>query len=70
MSQKSAQILNEFIQSRGLKKIDFAKMTYISRFTLYKYLKGAPIHPLKARSIEENIQEKFRVFIPAEALLE
>jgi len=47
-----AEILQEYLDRTKISKIHFSKRCRIHRSSLNKYLKGEPIHPLKAQCIE------------------
>lgn len=70
MSQKSARLLQQFLQQHHVSKSEFCRITGIGRTSLYKYLKGEPIHPLKARQIEERILKQYRTLIKYENLID
>lgn len=48
----SAEIIQDYLDRTKIKKIDFCKRCRIHTSSLHKYLKGEPIHPYKAKSIE------------------
>lgn len=69
MSKESAEVLKKFLIDNHVTKTEFCKFAEISRFSLYKYLAGANIHPKTAKRIEKNILTYYRVFIPHEKLI-
>ncbi|MFP3859255.1 MAG: helix-turn-helix domain-containing protein [Bacteroidales bacterium] len=70
MSKKSAQTIKEFLEKYHVSKVEFAKVTGVSRTSVYKYLAGEPIHPLKAKQIEKRILQSYRVLLRYENLIE
>lgn len=70
MSQKSADAIRYVLQHKKKKKVEFCRATGISRASLYKYLKGLPIHPKKAKMIVEGVKKKWHVIIPLENLID
>ena len=70
MSDNSARVLKEFLQRNRITKSEFCRVADISRFSLYKYLGGANIHPKAAKKIEQKILETYRVFLPYEKLID
>jgi len=70
MSKKSALIIKSFLEENRITISEFARVTETSRFSIYKYLSGAPIHPKKAKSIEEKVLKQYRIFLPYEKLID
>lgn len=70
MSKKSAEILSTFLKDFSVSQSELATLSGISRFSIYKYLRGHPIHPKKARALEDTIKNHWRVFIPFEKLID
>jgi len=70
MSTKSAKIIGDFLQINRVTKVEFAKITGICRTSIYKYLAGEPIHPLKAKQIEKNILKHYRILLRYENLID
>ena len=70
MSENSAQVLKDFLKKNHITQTEFCTVTEISRFSLYKYLRGGNIHPKKAHKIEQKILEKYRIFLPHEKLID
>lgn len=69
MSKESAKIIKDFLQLHRISITEFAKVTDLSRWSIYKYLKGGNIQPKAARKMEKNILEEYRIFLPHEKLL-
>lgn len=70
MSKKSAETIRYILKEKKIKKVDFCRFTGISRASLYKYLEGLPIHPLKAKMIVAGVKKKYRITIPLENLID
>lgn len=52
MSQKSADLLYEYMWKNRLTQEKMADKFLVSRTSIYKYLLGKPIHPQVAKKIE------------------
>ena len=70
MSQKSAQLLKNFLHTHSITISEFARITDVSRFSIYKYLSGSPISRKVALRIEKNVLEKYRICLPHEKLID
>lgn len=70
MSQQSAEVLKHFMHIHSVSVAEFARAVDVSRFSIYRYLKGAKIQPKVARRMEENILKNYRVFLPHEKLID
>lgn len=70
MSQQSAQTIRYLLSKCQLSKAKFMRLTGISHASVYKYLRGSPIHPFKARQIKEAIEREYRIKIPLEKLID
>jgi len=60
LMKTSAQLIEEYLVNSGITKVQFCKDCHIHRSSLHKYLKGEPIHPLKARGIENGTNKKLK----------
>lgn len=69
MTKESAQVIKEFLHTNRITISEFARVTDLSRWSIYKYLKGGNIQPKAARKMEQKILEEYRVFLPHEKLL-
>ncbi len=70
MSDKSAQVIKEFLQLHCMTISDFSRFTGMSRYTIHKYLKGGNVHPVAASKMEENLLANKRIFFPREKLID
>lgn len=70
MSEKSAQVIRNFLHTHNLSQLKFAELAGISRYSVQKYLQGARIHPKTAKKIEDNIKDNYREFLPYEKLID
>jgi len=70
MSEKSAGVIRQFLETNKISQSEFARVTGLSRFSIYKYLGGGKIHPKAAKKIEEKVLEKYRIFLPHEKLID
>ena len=70
MSEKSAEVIKNFLKTECLSISEFARLTGLCRFTIYKYLEGGNVHPKAARKIENGLKENLRIFLPAEKLID
>lgn len=70
MSKKSAKVIKDFLEQNKITITEFAKISGISRFSVYKYLGGSNIHPKTAKKIEINILKHYRIFLPYEKMID
>lgn len=70
MSQKSAELIKNFLENFNVTISDFARVTGVSRASVYKYLAGEPIHKKQAKMIEEGLTKKYRFLLPYEKLID
>lgn len=56
-----AELIQAYLTSSGISKTDFCRRCHIHRSSLHKYLKGEPIHPLKAMGIQFGTDKKLKV---------
>ena len=70
MSQQSADLIKFLLKKYSLKKMDFIRLTGISKASFFKYINGSPIHPLKAQMIVDAFYKKYRHKIPKENLID
>jgi hypothetical protein len=61
MSEKSAQILKDYLFEKRWKVCDFAIACHICRFSVFKYLKGSPIRKSIAERIEKVTNKEIRI---------
>ena len=69
MSEESARVIKLFLDTHNISIAEFARVTDLSRWTIYKYLKGGRIQPKAARKMEKTILEHYRIFFPHEILI-
>ncbi len=70
MSQESAKIIKEFLHQNCISIAEFAYIVDLSRWTIYKYLKGGNIQPKAARKIEVKVLHEYHILLPHEKLLQ
>lgn len=70
MSEESARVLKQFLKNNNLSISEFARISEISRFSVYKYLDGSNIHPKTAKKIKDNVSEYFTSLSPDEKIID
>lgn len=70
MSEKSARLVKDFLYDNRITISEFARVTGLSRTTLYNYLKGGNIHPKAAKKIEDGVQKTYRILLHWEKLID
>lgn len=69
MSKESSLLIRTFLQRNQLSITEFSKMANISRWSIYKYLRGENIHPKTAKRIEDSVPRKYKEFLQHEKLI-
>lgn len=70
MSIKSADYLKRFLREHRIGKAELARISGISRASIFKYLNGSNIHPLNAKKLHYAILETYDIEISLSALLD